>query len=763
MVSAQEKIEKDRFFRDLYRLDTLDDDLAEPDSHAIGSPIRQTKTRESKPLPHPSMILAEADHEASNRASSPGYDFGSRHTSARPRPVQEEIEPQTLKPPKLVSTTAEKRKRADMPVARTKTKEPESKVARESNIKRVRPSLPVEFETETAHHHRRTSIPVKERLNVTDLSNIKQRKRQLGNRKKLPPVPVEQQMFSGLMFYFVPNNDICQARRFRIHKAVQYGATWANEWYAEVTHIIVCDGLDAKEASKEFWCGEIPMGPIVVNVNWLIECLSRKVVCEPHWNRFQVPGFADLQKERKPASPSHPLQPPFNKQAVDPPLQGSAGGTARRSHRSPSVYSDLHEDDTHSGLEENAAECARLEEKSDPEDELDNAIDAVRDLGQLPLELSFEETGFSPAENHDVDQALTTFQVNGKASKANAAFMCMDKHDGKNDDNPNAPTIGILLKMAEYHGATGDQWRTRAYRQAVAALRKQTQLVRTKEDALAVKGIGERIAEKIQEIVSTGRLQRLDNAQLDSRDKTLRLFMGIYHVGYPTASKWIAEGHRTLEDLLAKVDLNRNQRIGIEHYDDFQQRIPRAEVAQHAAIVQKELQKADRGLRMIVGGSYRRGNPDCGDIDLIIFKKDADLKQIQTLMMETVIPRLTARGFLKVALATTHHKDSGSKWHGASALPGSKLWRRIDFLFVPWEELGAALIYFTGNDYFNRSLRLLASRKGMLLNQHGLYDNILRGRGRERMTEGKLLEGHDEQHIFKILGVTYRPPEHRNP
>ncbi|KAL2423378.1 DNA polymerase lambda [Exophiala dermatitidis] len=759
MVSAQEKIEKDRFFRDLYRLDSLDDDLSEPDD---GSPIKQRKTRESEPLPPPSVILAEAHHEASNRrASSPGYDFGSRHASARPFAVQ--AEPQTLQPPQFVSkTTAEKRKRADMPIARTKTKEPESNLTRESNIKRVRTSLPpVDVETETAHHCR-TSIPVKERLNVTDLSNIKQRKRQLGG-KKLPPVPVEQQMFSGLMFYFVPNNDICQARRFRIHKAIQYGATWANEWYAEVTHIIVCDNLDAKEASKEFWCREIPMGPIVVNVNWLIECLSRKVVCEPHWNRFQVPGFADLQKERKPASPSRPLQPPVNKQAVDPPLQKSAGGTARRSHRSPSVYSDLHEDDTHSGLEENAAECARLEEESDSEDELDNAIDAVRDLGHLPLEQSFDEGVAPPAELHNMDQALTTFQANGKAPKPNAAFMCMDKHDGKNGDNPNAHTIEKLLKMAEYYGATGDQWRTRAYRQAVAALRKQTQLVRTKEDALAVKGIGERIAEKIQEIVSTGRLQRLDNAQLDSRDKTLRLFMGIYHVGYPTASKWIAEGHRTLEDLVAKVDLNRNQRIGIEHYDDFQQRIPRAEVAQHAAIVQKELQKADRGLRMIVGGSYRRGSPDCGDIDLIIFKKDADLKQIQTLMMETVIPRLTARGFLKVALATTHHKDSGSKWHGASALPGSKTWRRIDFLFVPWAELGAALIYFTGNDYFNRSLRLLASRKGMLLNQHGLFANVMRGRGRERMTDGKLLEGHDEKRIFKILGVTYRPPELRNP
>ena len=82
-------------------------------------------------------------------------------------------------------------------------------------------------------------------------------------------------------------------------------------------------------------------------------------------------------------------------------------------------------------------------------------------------------------------------------------------------------------------------------------------------------------------------------------------------------------------------------------------------------------------------------------------------------------------------------------------------------LFVPWEELGAALIYFTGNDYFNRSIRYLAGKKGMRLNQHGLFKDVMRGPGRTKVTEGELLEGHSERKIFELLGVTYRPPEHR--
>lgn len=58
----------------------------------------------------------------------------------------------------------------------------------------------------------------------------------------------------------MPNNDICPARRFRIHKAIQHGAVWANEWYDDVTHIVVCENLDVEEASKELGCIKFLVG-----------------------------------------------------------------------------------------------------------------------------------------------------------------------------------------------------------------------------------------------------------------------------------------------------------------------------------------------------------------------------------------------------------------------------------------------------------------------------------------------------------------------
>jgi DNA polymerase IV len=80
---------------------------------------------------------------------------------------------------------------------------------------------------------------------------------------------------------------------------------------------------------------------------------------------------------------------------------------------------------------------------------------------------------------------------------------------------------------------------------------------------------------------------------------------------------------------------------------------------------------------------------------------------------------------------------------------------------VPETELGAALIYFTGDDIFNRSMRLLSSKKHWRLNQRGLYKDVMRGPGRAKLNEGTLMEGANEKKIFEILGVPWRPPEQR--
>lgn len=337
----------------------------------------------------------------------------------------------------------------------------------------------------------------------------------------------------------------------------------------------------------------------------------------------------------------------------------------------------------------------------------------------------------------------------------------MEKHDGAdNIENPNLRTIQILQQMCDYYDRMNDHWRTIAYRRVIAALRKQCRKIATKEEAFAIPFVGERLAAKIEEIVWTDRLRRLDNTSLEPNDEALQMFLKIYGVGFSQATTWISQGFRTMEDLTSKARLTKKQLVGVEHYDHFLARIPREEVEQHGMLVRKVIHEMGENIKITIGGSYRRGALNSGDVDFIMTKPDCSIGSLHELIFETLIPRLQRLDYVKAALAVSSRKD-GSMWHGAAALPGSPIWRRIDFLLVPYDEIGAALIYFTGNDIFNRSIRLLASKKGMRLNQHGLWHDVIRGRNRERTTQGALVESKSEKRIFEVLEVPWRPPEHR--
>ena len=402
-------------------------------------------------------------------------------------------------------------------------------------------------------------------------------------------------------------------------------------------------------------------------------------------------------------------------------------------------------------------------------DVLEEAIDEARALESLPLddsdhEASLSDDVYAPESETSWRGKMRERKDTDRISRGDRQenFNCMHKHDTAiGSDNPNRETIEILQKMYNYYESVQDHWRSLAYRKAIVALKKQTKKITNKEDARAIPYVGDRLAQKIEEIVWTGRLQRLENTALEPNDHALQTFLKIYGVGYKQASAFVAQGHRTLEDLKLKASLTNNQRIGIEHYDDFQSRIPREEVTRHGAYVRKMLDQISSDIEVQIAGSYRRGSSESGDVDFIITTRGMPTAALRTLIIQDLIPRLFAGNYLKCGLSITS-SETGTKWHGAACLPGGSLWRRIDFLLVPHEEYGAALIYFTGNDIFNRSIRLLASKKGMGLNQRGLWRNVIRGQGRERITQGTLVESKNERAIFEALGVPWRPPEHRN-
>ena len=410
-----------------------------------------------------------------------------------------------------------------------------------------------------------------------------------------------------------------------------------------------------------------------------------------------------------------------------------------------------------------------------------------------PDKMLAEDSGEESEDERPASRSkASSFQKSGQAN-----FACMSNNEGTpKESNPNAHTISVLEKMCDVYSRVNDQWRTIAYRKAISQLKKQNTRITTKQQARQLPFVGDRRADKIQEIATTHRLRRLENAMLEPEERALRTFLGIYGVGAMQAHRWIEQGYRTLTDLTDhKVPLTPYQKVGLAHYDDFATRIPREEMHAHNRFVQRFVSKIDPTLELTIGGSYRRGEASSGDIDFIVTKPGADEATISTIMLDRVIPLLYKADYLKAGLSTAAHNpngDSGTKWHGACALPVPKKkmsggldaatdsaaapssgfpeastettarpWRRIDFLFTAHESIGAALLYFTGDEIFNRSMRLLANKKGMRLNQRGLYKDVIRGPRRSRQTDGSKVEGFDERKIFAALGVPWREPTER--
>jgi DNA polymerase IV len=527
-------------------------------------------------------------------------------------------------------------------------------------------------------------------------------------RKQQDAVPNQALIFPAEMyFHFVPNRGLTNLQQRQIEEAEKHGARVAANFSKTVTHIIVDPNWTLSQVLEELPSKRQPTGMTMVTWAWVVESMLYGLR-EPDQHRFRVKGATgttdthqlESTGTRQTSKIDHDLTVAGSKKPVVG--QTTPQKIGRTVDEGKLVLSQMPTDkNTRTSGEDELDLLQKEMDKHDP---------AIEDLMEHAPSFKF-------AGNYVIEEAS-----NDNGEQGN--FSCMNKNErDRSSSNPNQVAIRLLNQMADIYDAnTADQWRARAFKQAASALARQKVLVATEEQAAKIRGIGASIAPKIAEIATKGKLERLDEANNDPLHKTRVLFSRVYGVGGAQAAAWVAAGHTTLEDLKQHVDLTPNQRIGIDHFKDFETRIPRAEVRQHGLIIEHALERIDPGIQTMIGGSFRRGSPDSGDIDVLVTKEGAGMEQIQTVVMDTLIPQLKQQGFIVAELASGHwtDKETPSKWMGASVLPGQSIWRRLDLLFVPWEELGAALIYWTGNDFFNRSLRLLASRKKMRLNQHGL-------------------------------------------
>ncbi|RUS73023.1 hypothetical protein EGW08_019209 [Elysia chlorotica] len=325
--------------------------------------------------------------------------------------------------------------------------------------------------------------------------------------------------------------------------------------------------------------------------------------------------------------------------------------------------------------------------------------------------------------------------------------------------NMNKHITDKLEEMVKTYESTNDRWRALGYQKAIQTLRKHPKEISSWEEAKSLPSIGARLADKIWEIAQSGELRKLKEFESSKELQILKMFTNVWGAGPHTAQLWYQQGFRTIADLEEKANLNHQQKVGVRLYDDFLDRMPREEAAEIEQVVKRAAEAIQPGIIAQTCGSYRRGQPTCGDVDVLITHPDGKSHKH---VFHRLLADLKQSGFLTDDLVSAEETGNQRKYMGVCKLPGqNRKHRRIDVIVVPYSEYACALVYFTGSAHFNRSLRHLCKKQNMSLNEHALKQGVVR-KGAEKIYEGTVVPTPTEESVFKMLKIPFRPPEERD-
>jgi hypothetical protein len=109
---------------------------------------------------------------------------------------------------------------------------------------------------------------------------------------------------------------------------------------------------------------------------------------------------------------------------------------------------------------------------------------------------------------------------------------------------------------------------------------------------------------------------------------------------------------------------------------------------------------------------------------------------------------------------TYTHTHTCTRTHTHTHTQASGTHRRLDIKIYPASSFAFALLYFTGSDHFNRSMRFYAKKQGWTLSDHGLAQ-AQRVNG-QRIWTGQSIACSTENEVFEAMGLTYVAPKDRN-
>ncbi len=324
----------------------------------------------------------------------------------------------------------------------------------------------------------------------------------------------------------------------------------------------------------------------------------------------------------------------------------------------------------------------------------------------------------------------------------------------------NREIAAVFANVADLLQIRGDNiHRVLSYRRAaetIHELPRDLHAIAAANQLTQLPHIGKTLADKITELLDSGRLQFLDRLT-EELPLTLVEVMRINGVGPKKAALFWEKaqiatvtdlekaardgklrdlprmGEKSEAQILASIEALAKQSSAHDG------RIPLGIALPAAQKILRELLTLPPVLRGELAGSLRRARPTIGDVDILVACAHDAATVSEHFIQMPQVARVLGHGPTKSAV----------ELHNGL---------RVDLLTLPPERWGTALCYFTGSKAHNIRLRNLALRQGYSLNEHELTPVDEKGQPREG-AEALLFA--EETELYEALGLSWIAPELR--
>jgi DNA polymerase (family 10) len=311
----------------------------------------------------------------------------------------------------------------------------------------------------------------------------------------------------------------------------------------------------------------------------------------------------------------------------------------------------------------------------------------------------------------------------------------------------NEDIAAVFDEIADLLEIEGDNpFRIRAYRNGARTLRELGRDVRTLiergEDITRLSGIGKNLADKIHEILGTGHCRTLDKLRKKLPADITELLKlpglgpkrvhALYHeLDIHNREQLERAARDGLIQQLPGFGAKTEARIldALQAHADTSKRYKLAVASRYAEPLVAYLKTASGVSQVQVAGSYRRCRETVGDLDILVVARQG----------RGVIEHFVAYDEVENVLSSGTTR--------ASVILRSGL--QVDLRVVAAVSYGAALYYFTGSRSHNIAVRRIAQRRGLKINEYGVF------RGKKRIA------GKTEEEVFETIGLPFIPPELR--